>query len=168
MASMKALFKAAPQRGALELREVERPVPRADEVVIDVAGASICGSDLHIAEWHPMAQWTVTPVIMGHEFAGVIREVGSDVEDFKPGEAVAVESVIWCGHCLGRSMFSQPRYNCVPSNSIVRSLPMFLAPVLAEEKIMASSEITITCWEASLSEVSPLCAKRRESPEVLT
>jgi L-iditol 2-dehydrogenase len=99
MASMKALFKAAPQPGALELREIERPRPRADEVVIDVAGASICGSDLHIADWHPMAQWTVTPVIMGHEFAGVIREVGADVSDYRPGDAVAVESVIWCGTC---------------------------------------------------------------------
>jgi 2-desacetyl-2-hydroxyethyl bacteriochlorophyllide A dehydrogenase len=99
MASMKALFKAAPQPGALELREVARPTPKADEVVIDVAGASICGSDLHIAQWHPMAQWTVTPVIMGHEFAGVISEVGSDVADYRPGDAVAVESVIWCGTC---------------------------------------------------------------------
>lgn len=99
MASMKALFKAAPQPGALELREVPRPTPRAGEVVLDVAGASICGSDLHIAQWHPMAQWTVTPVIMGHEFAGVITEVGSDVDGLSVGDAVAVESVIWCGHC---------------------------------------------------------------------
>jgi L-iditol 2-dehydrogenase len=99
MASMKALFKAAPQPGALELREIERPSPRADEVVIDIAGASICGSDLHIAEWHPMAQWTVTPVIMGHEFAGVISEIGAHVSDFGVGDAVAVESVIWCGTC---------------------------------------------------------------------
>lgn len=96
---MKALFKAAPQPGALELRDIQRPVPRADEVVLDVAGASICGSDLHIAQWHPMAQWTTTPVIMGHEFAGVIREIGSDVTDFAPGDAVFVESVIWCGVC---------------------------------------------------------------------
>jgi L-iditol 2-dehydrogenase len=99
MASMKALFKAAPQPGALELREVAFPTASADEVVIDVAGASICGSDLHIAEWHPMAQWTVTPVIMGHEFAGIVREVGSNVSEYQPGDAVAVESVIWCGHC---------------------------------------------------------------------
>lgn len=99
MASMKALFKAAPQPGALELRETPRPTPRADEVVLDVAGASICGSDLHIAEWHPMAQWTVTPVIMGHEFGGFVREVGSEVQDYRPGDAVFVESVIWCGNC---------------------------------------------------------------------
>src|SRR5215471_8244891 len=74
---MQALFKAAPEPGALELREVPRPVPAPDEVVVDVAGASICGSDLHIALWHPMARWTRPPVIMGHEFAGVVAEVGS-------------------------------------------------------------------------------------------
>jgi 2-desacetyl-2-hydroxyethyl bacteriochlorophyllide A dehydrogenase len=74
-------------------------VARADEVVIEVAGASICGSDLHIAEWHPMAQWTATPVILGHEFGGYIREVGAEVTGFREGDAVAVESVIWCGRC---------------------------------------------------------------------
>jgi L-iditol 2-dehydrogenase len=96
---VKALFKAAPEPGALEVREVDWPRPRADEVVIDVAGASICGSDLHIVHWHPMAQWTSTPVILGHEFAGVVREVGSDVAEFHTGDAVAAESVIWCGRC---------------------------------------------------------------------
>jgi len=96
---VKALFKAAPQPGALEVREVPAPRARADEVVIDVAGASICGSDLHIVHWHPMAQWTSTPVILGHEFAGVVREVGSEVSGFRTGDAVAAESVIWCGRC---------------------------------------------------------------------
>src|ERR1700738_641655 len=89
---MKALLKVAPEPGALELRDVPRPTPR-------VAGASICGSALHIAHWHPMAQWTSTPVILGHEFAGIVSEVGSGVGSFKPGDAVAVESVIWCGRC---------------------------------------------------------------------
>jgi L-iditol 2-dehydrogenase len=96
---MKALLKVAPRPGALELREVPRPTPRADEVVIQVAGASICGSDLHIAQWHPMAQWTNTPVILGHEFAGIVSETGSAVQSFHGGDAVAVESVIWCGNC---------------------------------------------------------------------
>ena len=96
---MRALMKVAPQPGALEIREVPRPEPRADEVVIDVAGASICGSDLHMAEWHPMARWMKTPVILGHEFAGIVAEVGSAVNDLQPGDAVAVESVIWCGQC---------------------------------------------------------------------
>src|SRR5919202_3308864 len=96
---MKALMKVAPQPGALELREVPRPTPRDGEVIVEVAGASICGSDLHMAEWHPMARWMRTPVILGHEFGGVVAEVGPGVADFRAGDRVAVESVIWCGRC---------------------------------------------------------------------
>jgi L-iditol 2-dehydrogenase len=96
---MKALMKVAPQPGALELREVPRPTPRDGEVIVEVAGASICGSDLHMAEWHPMARWMRTPVILGHEFGGVVAEVGPGVTDFQPGDNVAAESVIWCGRC---------------------------------------------------------------------
>jgi len=67
--------------------------------VVQVAGASICGSDLHMAEWHPMARWMKTPVILGHEFAGVVAEVGSAVRSLRAGDRIAVESVIWCGQC---------------------------------------------------------------------
>src|SRR5215467_6307144 len=96
---MKALVKAAPAPGALELRDVPAPRPRAGEVLLSVASASICGSDLHMAEWHPMARWMKTPVIMGHEFAGVVSDVGASVRGITAGDAVAVESVIWCGQC---------------------------------------------------------------------
>ena len=96
---MKALVKLRPEPGALELREVPRPEPGPHEVIVEVAGASICGSDLHIAQWHPMARWTKTPVILGHEFAGIVAETGARARSFKAGDAVAVESVIWCGQC---------------------------------------------------------------------
>jgi L-iditol 2-dehydrogenase len=96
---MKALVKAAPAPGALELQDVPAPRPRAQEVLLDVASASICGSDLHMAEWHPMARWMKTPVILGHEIAGTVVETGPDVHTFGPGDQVAVESVIWCGRC---------------------------------------------------------------------
>jgi L-iditol 2-dehydrogenase len=96
---MKALMKVAPKPGALELREVPRPTPRAGEVVIQISGASICGSDLHMAQWHPMAHWMRTPVIIGHEFAGIVADTGPRVHTLRPGDAVAVESVISCGHC---------------------------------------------------------------------
>src|SRR5262245_39760770 len=96
---MRALMKVAPEPGALEIRDVPRPTPLPDEVVVQVAGASICGSDLHMADWHPMARWMKTPVILGHEFAGTVTEVGSEVQGLRTGDAVAVESVIWCGRC---------------------------------------------------------------------
>ncbi len=96
---MKALVKAAPAPGALELQDVPAPRPRVHEVLLSVASASICGSDLHMAEWHPMARWMKTPVILGHEIAGTVVETGPDVQLFRPGDRVAVESVIWCGRC---------------------------------------------------------------------
>ena len=92
-------MKVEPAPGALEIRDAPRPSPRPDEVVLDVSAASICGSDLHMAEWHPMARWMKTPVILGHEFAGIVTDVGADVRDLRAGDAVAVESVIWCGRC---------------------------------------------------------------------
>jgi L-iditol 2-dehydrogenase len=96
---VKALVKAAPRPGALELQELPAPRPRADEVLLRVVSASICGSDLHMAEWHPMARWMKTPVILGHEIAGTVVETGAEVQGFRPGDRVAVESVIWCGRC---------------------------------------------------------------------
>jgi threonine dehydrogenase-like Zn-dependent dehydrogenase len=58
---MQALVKAAPAPGALELRDVPAPRPRAGEVLVSVASASICGGDLHMAEWHPLARVELAP-----------------------------------------------------------------------------------------------------------
>lgn len=82
----------------VEWKEVEKPECQPGEVLIRVSFASICGSDQHIykGEFHPR---THTPMIMGHEFMGEIVEVGSEVTDFKPGERVAPDPIIWCGKC---------------------------------------------------------------------
>ena len=67
-------------------------------VLVRVKYASICGSDQHIfkGEFHPR---TKLPLIPGHEFAGVVEEVGRDVKNFSPGEKVTVDPIIWCGTC---------------------------------------------------------------------
>jgi threonine dehydrogenase-like Zn-dependent dehydrogenase len=84
--------------GKVVWKDVEKPVPADHEVLIRVHFASICGSDQHIfkGEFHPR---TTTPMIMGHEFSGVIAEVGNSVRDFCPGERVVVDPIIWCGKC---------------------------------------------------------------------
>ncbi len=86
------------QYNKVEWKEIEKPGCKADEVLIRVSYASICGSDQHIfiGEFHPR---TSTPLIMGHEFAGTIVEVGEKVEGFRPGEKVAPDPIIWCGEC---------------------------------------------------------------------
>jgi (R,R)-butanediol dehydrogenase/meso-butanediol dehydrogenase/diacetyl reductase len=82
----------------VEWKEMDKPECGSGEVLIRVNFASICGTDQHIhkGEFHPRTQ---TPMIMGHEFAGEIVEVGSEVTDFKVGEKVAPDPIIWCGEC---------------------------------------------------------------------
>lgn len=83
----------------VEWKSVDIPEISGDEVLIKVGYACICGSDQHVflGEFHPR---TNLPLIQGHEFAGTIVEAGPDVKNFKPGDRVAVDPIIWCGHCL--------------------------------------------------------------------
>ena len=82
----------------VEWKEVVKPECGPGEVLIRVTFGCICGSDQHIhkGEFHPR---THTPMIMGHEFAGKIVEVGAGVHGFEVGEKVAPDPIIWCGKC---------------------------------------------------------------------
>ena len=97
---MKALLKTAPRPGALEVRDVPRPTPGPGEALVQVAGATLCGSDLHIADWDPIFHgFMKPPMVLGHEFAGVVLEAGAGVTGVRPGMSVVAESVIYCGSC---------------------------------------------------------------------
>ncbi len=74
------------------------PVIKSDEVLIQIAFASICGTDQHIfkGEFHPR---THLPLIPGHEFAGTVVKSGKEVRRLHEGDRVAVDPIIWCGHC---------------------------------------------------------------------
>jgi len=85
--------------GKIAMEEVKKPLLPDNYVMVKVRYASICGSDQHIfkGEFHPR---TRLPLIAGHEFAGVIDEVGKDVKNLIPGEKVTVDPIIWCGKCI--------------------------------------------------------------------
>jgi (R,R)-butanediol dehydrogenase/meso-butanediol dehydrogenase/diacetyl reductase len=90
-----AIFKAP---GApLELAELPDPTAGPGEIVLRVKNCGICGSDLHAAG---SASVKLPPgTIMGHEFAGVIAEIGDGVSGFAPGDAVAAMSYLACSEC---------------------------------------------------------------------
>lgn len=92
---MKAIYY--PAWDQLELRDVPRPAPKPGEVVLKVAAAGICGSELHGFVTH--AARRTPPTILGHEFCGQVAEVGSGVSGYHPGDWVAVNSVVACGRC---------------------------------------------------------------------
>jgi L-iditol 2-dehydrogenase len=94
---MKAVVKYGKGKGLVEIREVPEPKNKEDEVLIEVKAVSVCGSDLHIYhDSHPY--WP--PVVLGHEFSGVIMEVGKDVKGWKAGDRIVTETRTGsCGVC---------------------------------------------------------------------
>lgn len=96
---MKALVKARPEPG-IWLEDVQRPSPGPNDVLVQVRKVSICGTDRHIVDWDDWAQRTIpVPMVIGHEFMGVVQEVGSEVAVVVPGQRVSAEGHITCGHC---------------------------------------------------------------------
>ena len=92
-----------------ELRDVAIPKPDAGQVVIAVAGAGACHSDLHLMDWPPgMLPWRV-PFTLGHENAGWVHELGPGVTGLAVGDAVMVYGPWGCGRCepcrLGRENY---------------------------------------------------------------
>ncbi len=100
--TMKALAKTHAGPG-LSLIEVPVPRPGPQDVLIRVTASSICGTDVHIYNWDAWSQSRIRPpVVLGHEFAGEIVEVGRDVRGWQVGESVSAEGHIvdWsCAAC---------------------------------------------------------------------
>ena len=96
---MKAIVKSRRERG-LWLEDVEKPEITATDVLIRIQHASICGTDLHIYNWDKWAQETIpVPVVIGHEYVGVVEEIGDEVTTVKVGDRVSGEGHIVCGVC---------------------------------------------------------------------
>jgi L-iditol 2-dehydrogenase len=86
-----AVVNYAPEKGSVEVREIERPRIGPDDVLLEVANVGVCGSDLH--QWTADHSWPVNyPVVLGHEFAGRIVELGSQVEQWQEGDRVVSET----------------------------------------------------------------------------
>ncbi len=97
---MKAIAKLRPEAGAMALIDIDRPDRRPGEVLVRIAAGGICGTDVAIWKWHEavVGQYAPAfPLIVGHEFAGVVE--ASDAGGPAPGTVVAVNPQIACGRC---------------------------------------------------------------------
>lgn len=94
-------MKSAVFYGKHDMRVEESPMPKvgAEDVLIQVKACGICGTDVHIYEGDKGAAEVTPPTILGHEFSGVVAEVGSAVTNVKVGDRVCIDPNCYCGKC---------------------------------------------------------------------
>lgn len=83
----------------LRVEEYEMPKVGPKDVLIQVKACGVCGTDVHIYEGDKGAAEVTPPTILGHEFSGVIAEVGSEVTNYKAGDRVCIDPNCYCGAC---------------------------------------------------------------------
>src|ERR1039458_2904290 len=113
---MKALVKSRAGRG-LWSEDVPEPEPGINDVKIRVQSTGICGTDLHIYDWDDWARSAIrVPLVIGHEFAGEVVEVGSNVADLYLGDLVSGEGHVVCGRC--RNCLAGRRHLCAHTQGV--------------------------------------------------
>jgi L-iditol 2-dehydrogenase len=146
---MKALVKTRKGKGFLELLDMPKPKPGPGEVLIKVKAASVCGSDLHIYEdAHPYSP----PMILGHEYSGMIEELGAGVSGWQIGEKIASESKAnlcrrcrYCqtgnGHwCVQKKAIGIGTHGAMAEYVVVHSDNLHKAPQHLDFDVLAVSE----------------------------
>jgi len=108
---VKALVKTSAEPG-IWLEDIAIPEPGPNDVLVRVHRTSICGTDLHIVAWDDWARATVpAPMTIGHEYMGVVEQLGSEVTGLEVGQRVSGEGHIVCGRC--RNCQAGRRHLCI-------------------------------------------------------
>lgn len=106
----------------MEMKQVPIPVPGADEALVKVYCIGVCGSDVHYYEHGRIGRYVVEkPIILGHELAGEVIEIGSAVQNIQVGDRVAVEPGVTCGRC---EYCKSGRYNLCPDVVFMATPPV--------------------------------------------
>ena len=97
---MKALVKSLRQEGIWMVEDAPVPTVGVHDVLVRIQKSAICGTDVHIYNWDEWSQKTIpVPMVVGHEYVGVVERVGAEVEAFQPGDRVSGEGHLTCGFC---------------------------------------------------------------------
>jgi threonine 3-dehydrogenase len=145
---MHALVKQSPAPG-IDLADIPKPTVGHNDVLIRVKRTAICGTDVHIYNWDEWARKTIpVPMAVGHEYCGVVVEVGSEVSGFTPGDRVSGEGHITCGYCrncrAGRRHLCRNtqgvgvnRPGCFAEYVVIPALNAFKLPDAIDDEIAA-------------------------------
>lgn len=152
---MKALIKQSLQDGDVALLDIPEPDSAPDgKVLLEVKAAGVCGSDIHM--WHNHQSWTVKlPLVLGHEFCGVVAAVGNNVSKFQAGDRVVCETASYvCGECV---YCLSGNYNLCPNRKGYGALAdgAFTRYVVARPQILHRLPDHVPFEHAALTE--PIC-----------
>ena len=126
---MKALVKSRREPG-LWMEDVPIPAIGPNDVLIRIHKSAICGTDMHIWNWDAWSQKTIpVPMHVGHEYVGIIEQVGDEVEGYKIGDRVSGEGHIVCGHC--RNCKAGKRHLCPNTRGVGVNRPGSFAEYLS-------------------------------------
>ena len=126
---MRSLIKAKPEQG-IWMADVAKPVVGHNDVLVRIKQTAICGTDVHIYNWDDWAQKTIpVPMTVGHEFMGVIEQLGSEVSGLAIGDRVSAEGHITCGHC--RNCRAGKRHLCRNTSGVGVNRPGAFAEFLS-------------------------------------
>lgn len=93
-------FLGADKENKFEVRELNLAELGSNEVLVKNYSCGICGTDVHIYHGEEGSAAVEPPVVLGHEFSGIVEAVGSSVTDLKPGDHVTIDPNIYCGKCI--------------------------------------------------------------------
>jgi L-iditol 2-dehydrogenase len=165
---MRALVMTEYKR--LELQEnFPDPVPGDEEVLVQVEAVGICGSDIHGFDGSTGRR--IPPLVMGHEAAGTILELGREVRNLHVGQKVALDSTVFCGHC---EMCLQGRINLCENRQVLgvscgeyRRHGAFAQRVAVPARIAYPVPESVSMEQAALAEAVSVAihAVRRSNPK---
>lgn len=148
---MKALVKYGLNDGDVEIRDLPEPQLQPGHVLVAARAVGVCGSDIHM--WRNGQSWKVTtPVVLGHETAGVIAAVADDVRDWRVGERVVCETAaVICGEC---ALCRTGRYNLCPRREGYGAIRdgAFGELLLAEPRVLHRIPENVTFEQAAMTE----------------
>ncbi len=152
---MRALVKYGRQNGDVEIRDVPEPGKIGpDQVLLEVKAVGVCGSDIHM--WREQQSWAIKlPLVLGHEFGGIVADVGERITGFKTGERVVCETAAQvCGQCV---YCLSGNYNLCPTRLGYGALAdgAFTQYVVARPQILHHVPDNVPFEHAALTE--PIC-----------
>jgi len=133
------------------VNDLEKPIPKGDEVLLKIGGAGVCHSDLHIIDEGTVVGTVFT---LGHENAGWIEDVGSDVKGYKKGDAVLVYGPWGCGHCKPCQQ-SKENY-CDHQSEMAYGGGLGLDGGMAEYMLVPSSRLLVPIYDLDPVVAAPL------------